>query len=214
MWPNQPAVGVPVTAPAQRKRKFLGMPWWAWGLLVGGAALVVIALVATSGGSDDKPEFAYAETLPVPTGGVTFTDPQGDYTMEIDPSWESFNLGGVKEVEQWAVTAAPTDGFMPNVNVLTQSVPGIDLQEYIDLSLSNLMGLTLVGTTTLEVDGSPMGLFEFVGVAPGSTMSLHFLAIVVVADGEAILVTFTAPDPLFAELRPDIEPYMRTLTMT
>ena len=45
----------------------------------------------------------------------------------------------VAEVEVWFV-AEPDAGFVPNVNVLTQAIPAMELEEYLDLSVAQGTG--------------------------------------------------------------------------
>ena len=154
-----------------------------------------------------------AASIPPPTDVVHFTDPQGAYTIDIGPEWERMTTTAVKEIEQWAV-ADVSGGFVSNVNVLTQSAPGMDLQAYLDVSLRNTGGLNVVDSSIVQTAGADLGLVEFEGVAPGVTISLHFLAVFGVHDGQAVVATFTANDKEFAELRPTIEAYLRTLVVT
>jgi hypothetical protein len=63
--------------------------------------------------------------------GTPFSDPQGSYEIAVDRDWDPAHGTIVAEVEFWFV-AEPDDAFAPNVNVLTQAVPGMDLQGYLD----------------------------------------------------------------------------------
>ncbi|MGF1666415.1 MAG: hypothetical protein ACFCVC_09115 [Acidimicrobiia bacterium] len=57
-------------------------------------------------------------------GAVLFADPEGDYTMWVNPDWPEFHGSLVSGVEVWGI---PTDDpgevggepFAPNINVLT-----------------------------------------------------------------------------------------------
>jgi hypothetical protein len=142
-------------------------------------------------------------------------DPQGTYTITVGPDWTEQPSAVVKEVENWVV-APPEDGFAPNVNVLTQAAPGMDLKQYMDFSAKHLGALELIDSSTVRgTNGNTLGLVEYSGVvptAPGRT--LHFLATVDVRNGQAVVATFTAPDDSFDLEREDVEPYLLTLNAT
>ena len=190
----------------------LGLPSWAWGLVVGAVALVVVVVVVSGGDDSSEPAVFSAESsLPIPSDAVMFVDPQGDYTMSIGADWEP-TIAMTKEIEQWIVSDE-VGILSPNVNVLTQVAPGMNLQAYIDFSLDNMGGMQVVGWTIIAGNGADLGLVEYEGTAPGSTITVHALGVFGVSDGEAVVATFVASDRDFAELRAEVEPYMRTLVL-
>ena len=176
---------------------------------------LALALSAGCGGGTETPasssSAASQNTRALGPDGASFTDPQGTYTMTVAARWTVQSGGFVKEVESWAIAPAG-EGFAPNVNVLTQSAPGMDLTRYIDFSAQNLGELKLIHKSTIEgTNGNELGLLEYSGVASGLDRPLHFLATVDVRNGQAIVATFTAPEVTFGRERPNIEPYLRTL---
>jgi hypothetical protein len=143
---------------------------------------------------------------------MPFVDPQGSYEIEVDPDWEASHGTMVAEVEAWLV-AEPSDGFAPNVNVLTQAVPGMDLDGYLDLSVAQapamLQDFELVRRDVVEGAANELGVMEYTGTQGGRP--LHFLATVAVGDGTAIVATFTVPPEAFDDLRCEVEPFLLTL---
>ena len=143
--------------------------------------------------------------------GVSFRDPQGAYTMNIDADWIETTGQGVKEVEAWRV-AADDGGFANNVTVMTQSTQGLDLAGYLTSSVQNIGAYVLVGQKTVQgINGNDLGLMEYAGLAAGG---LHYLAVIDVAHGQAVVATLTATEKSFAQARRDAEPYLLSLQAT
>jgi hypothetical protein len=148
--------------------------------------------------------------------GVRFEDPQGTYTMTVDRHWIEHSGGIVAEIEAWQV-AAPSNGFAPNVNVLTQSAPGVDLATYIELSIKNgrrlVQGFRLVRSEEITgTTGAPLGVLGYTAQTGGR--DLTFLAVVALRQGRAVVATLTAPTVSFADVRPRVEPFLLTLRAT
>jgi hypothetical protein len=179
------------------------------------AVLVGVLLVAGCGGdsastttSDAAP---VAASLPVPSGSK-YTDPETTYTMIINPAWVERAGLTAEGVETWEVEGAK-DGFAPNVNVLTEDAPGMDLAKFMSQS-DDLSGMHVIQKATIKgANGNELGLVEYTGtVANGSaSRPLHFLGVVDVHDGKAIVATLTVDESSFAAERAKVEPYMRTL---
>jgi hypothetical protein len=98
--------------------------------------------------------------------GTPFSDPQGSLRdrgrSRLGPSARHDRRGsGI-----WLV-AEPDDAFAPNVNVLTQAVPGMDLQGYLDLSVANapmqMADFALVGRDVIEGTTDELGVMEYSG---------------------------------------------------
>ncbi len=183
-------------------------------------AALVVALAAC-GGSSTKTTIATTSPAATASGptttalpGTTFTDPDGTYTIVVDPDWsEQPGASPQKGVEVWQ--AAPSvDGFAANVNVLTQEAKGASLDDYLEASLKQLEGLTVNSSSVVDVGGRKLGVIEYSGKLSGATLPLHFLAVVDVGDDRAVLATFTATEAAFASLRPTIERYLLTLRRT
>ena len=144
--------------------------------------------------------------------GTTYTDPEGAYTLQVDPAWD-LQVGGFAEgVEIWFL--GPVEGgFRPNVNLLTQSAPGMDLAGYTAASIrsapSAISDFQLVSSTRIEPE---LGVMEYRGTAQGR--HLHFLAIFGIRSGRATIATLTSPEETFAGWRATVEPFLRTLRLT
>jgi hypothetical protein len=147
-----------------------------------------------------------------PSIGTTYQDPERAYTIQVDPTWES-NVGGFAQgIEIWFI-GPPENGFRPNVNLLTQSAPGLSLADYTAASIRSAPALisefSLVTSSQL---GSDLELMEYTGTTQGK--ALHFLAVFGVHADRAVIATLTAPSDSFPNWRPRIEPYLRTLRLT
>jgi hypothetical protein len=176
-------------------------------------ALAIAVGAGCGGSSTGRDSTAESSTsVGATASGATFTDPQGTYVITVGPDWDEKPGVVVSEVENWIV-APPVGGFAPNVNVVTQAAPGMDLTQYIDFSVGHLGGFELIDSSTIDGShGNKLGLLEYSGVSPnGPQTPLHFLATVDVRDGRAIVATFTAPEPVFAQERVGVEPFLRTL---
>jgi hypothetical protein len=147
--------------------------------------------------------------------GTVFADPQGTYTIEIDPGWTEQSGTFVKEIEAWIV-ATPRDGFAPNVNVLTQDTGGMDLEEYLDFSVESMGTLELTSSDIVRApNGNELAIIEYEGEIAGTAAGLlKFMATVDVNDGQAVVATLTADESTFDDLRVQVEPYLLTLQAT
>jgi hypothetical protein len=182
------------------------------------AGLFAVVLLAACGVESDvtvgPAESSAPTSADAPTSGLgdQFVDPQGTYTITTGSDWTEQTGTIVKEIEVWSV-APPSNGFAANVNVLTQRAPGMDLQQYKDFSARNMGDLTLIHQAMIQgTNGNPLGLFEYSGVMSGRP--LHFLAVFDVLNDQAVVATFTTDEGSFADLRPEVEPFLRTLQAT
>jgi hypothetical protein len=144
--------------------------------------------------------------------GELFVDPQESYAMHVDPTWTEHHGTGVAEIEAWAV-AAPTSGFAPNINIVTQLFAG-DLQAYMDVSTQ---GIEAAGPDASLVDhqimqgtaGSELGVMLYTGSMQGR--ELHFAAVFFVDGETAVVATLTALPGDFADLFDEVGPHLLTL---
>jgi hypothetical protein len=162
-------------------------------------------------GCSDSPTSA---STPLPDT-TRFIDPQGSYEIDVDRDWEALHGTMVAEVEAWLVDE-PDDGFAPNVNVLNQAIPAMDLVEYLDLSVTQapafISNFELVRLDVVEGTANELGVMEYTGTQ--NDLPMHFLATVVVSDPTAVVATFTAPAETFEQLRCEVEPFLFTLRST
>ena len=184
------------------------------------AAVAVVALLAAAGCSERTAVRAVSSDRNVggaaPDGAETFTDPQGTYTLRVDPAWATLPGAFVKEVEAWSIGIVD-EGFTANVNVLTQETTVDDLDAYIDLSLNSMGSFVLVTHDVFtDTDGHRLGEIEFTGVVPmsGVDRPLHFLTYFDFKDGQAVVVTLSTSEATFEQARTQAEPYLRTLRET
>jgi len=145
--------------------------------------------------------------------GTTYNDPEGAYAIQVDPAWE-IQVGGIAQgVEVWFIGPAEAD-FRPNMNLLTQVAPGVSLDQYAQVSITNapqfVSDFALVSQTQLDGPGGRLAMIEYTGSYQGR--QLHFLAYFGVRNDRAVVATLTTPPISFASWRGTIEPYMKTLS--
>jgi hypothetical protein len=149
------------------------------------------------------------------TVGTTYNDPEGTYTIQVDPAWE-IQVGAVAAgVEVWFV--GPVEGdFRPNLNLLTQSAAGMSLADYTTTSVANgpklIADFKVVSESRIDSPGTTLEVLEYTGTTQGR--QLHFLAVFGVRSDRAIVATLTTGSATFAGWRSTIEPYLRTLRLT
>ena len=141
-------------------------------------------------------------------------DPEGEYRITVDPAWDAEHGTLAQGIEVW-FTGPVVDNFRPNVNILTQSVGSMSLEQYTELSIENgpnfIADFALVEShTETGVNGTALAVLEYTGSA-ANDLPLRFLAVWTVADGTAIVATVTAPTDRFEEERDAALPYLRTL---
>ena len=127
--------------------------------------------------------------------------------LTIDPTWTE--LAG-QSVQTWQV-AEPVDGFVPNVNVVTQPAPELTLDQLVDASARSLIGFDLIDTAIVGTARGDVGVIEYAGTPQGAPTELRFLAVVALGDDHAAVATFTAPAASFESRGVGIEPYLTTL---
>lgn len=149
-----------------------------------------------------------------PSGGSegTFSDPQGSYELDVDPEWIPQHGSLTAEIEIWYL-GRPRGPIAANLNVLTQLVPGVGLDEYVDLSVDNadlfIDEFELISAGITQGTRDELGYMEYQGTQGGHR--LHFLAYFAVRDGMAVVATLTASVDEFTEARGEAEHYMQTL---
>ena len=192
------------------------------GSLVLAGALLLGACGSSDGAEPDDPpaslgatpsssESSSAPDGPTIGGAEVFVDPEGTYSIEISPEWTEVSGATIDGVEAWRIGVGTAE-FQDNVNVLTQTTPGADLESYLEASIEQLGDLQLINSTvTTGANGNELGLVEYAGMVPTAPIPVHALASVMVADGKAVVATLTADESTFAEARTVAEDYLLTL---
>jgi hypothetical protein len=147
--------------------------------------------------------------------GQLYEDPEGEYTIRVDPAWE-INEGAFAEGIEFWFFGPPEDGFSSNLNVLTQRIGNMTLEEYTQVSIQNapaqIDDFALIGVDQVRVDGVDLAIMDYTGTNSGQ--DLHFLAVFTVTEDRAVIATLTTPLASFESWREIVEPYMRTLRPT
>jgi hypothetical protein len=190
-------------------------------MVVGSASQLAVACAEADGGvrviGTVAPGFenapADAPALPTLDQSELFRDPQGTYTMSIGPDWARMPGTAAQEIEFWALDPSQV-GFADNVNVLTQDTLGMGLGEYMDTSAESMGNLVVLDQyKVVGTNGNELGVLESRGTPFGAPTDepLHFLTVVDVLDGVAIVATLSATLDTFDARRLAAEPYLLTL---
>ncbi len=203
--------------------------------------MAVVVTVSACGGSDDgstasvpKPSTtttsAPTTTTSAPTtttsaplentssalAGERFIDPEGSYQIIVRSEWPSKHGALVEGLELWAV-GDPIDGFVPNLNILSEIIPsGMTLDEYVELSIENaglfVQEFELIDKQIVTAEsGQVLASMEYEGSASGRF--LRFFAVFGVRDDEAVVATLTVPPQEYAEIQAEVAPYLFTLEL-
>jgi hypothetical protein len=98
------------------------------------------------------------------------------------------------------------DTFSENVNVVVESLRGsaLSLDEYMDLTMEVLdeviVGFSLADEGATTLGGRPAHFIEYTGTEPTVGLSLTWLQVIAIHDGNAYVVTYTG-DRDYAEFR-------------
>jgi hypothetical protein len=146
---------------------------------------------------------------------VRFDDPEGRYTLEIDPDWRVGPATG--GVESW--TVGP---FADTVEIETETVVNTDLDQYLQLVYERapdavedfrLREFRVLNTEPVPGDTSEtphqLGIIAYEGVQDGDALG-HFL-VASVEPGRAVVAWLTTDKERFDAARADVEPYLLTL---
>jgi hypothetical protein len=192
-------------------------------LVLAGIGASLVTLTSTDGSGDDDDRVAAGGP---DADGVSFTDPQGAYTLDIDPRWRASEHATTPEVESW-FTGTGTVDFRDNVNIVTQQIGQMALDEYMklvtdqahetvpDYDLREFRIVTAsddpASDTTAEVP-LQLGVFAYDGENSGKDFGFLFIASV--ENGRAVLATLTTPEDRFDRVRAQVEPYLMTIRQT
>ncbi len=146
-------------------------------------------------------------------GSELFFDPEGEYSIEINPEWAASHGSIAAGIELWYINDG-TDGFAENLNLLTQQVGDVGLEEYLELSADSISVLLQDGAVLDQAIvpgslGQDLGVLLYEG-AVGNQVGT-FLAVFAVEDGTAVIATFVALPDEFDDLVLEVEEYMFTL---
>jgi len=181
----------------------------------------VSQLLSNASGPDELSlqisERLFGPCVAAPSGGELFTDPQGTYTIAVDPTWVERHGISTADTEFWVIDESSSE-FSPTIQLSTALNPTeLSLEDYLEASIA---GTDLIlddfilldsGTVSGESDRA-LGMMEFQAVTSG--LNLHFLVFIGLSDDHAVVATLTASPETFEEYRVILEPYLLTLTPT
>jgi hypothetical protein len=193
-------------------------------LIVSLVAILVLGAIGTSllllTGNDDDKE---GSETPAATGQLTsatrFRDPQGAYSLEVDPQWHVPTSTAGANVETW-YTQTGTADFRDNVTIVAQPVGEVDLDQYLQLvidqapkSVDNFK-LREFRVVTIPTDAKAtvpeqLGVVAYEGRKGDKTFGFFFVASV--ENGKAVVATLTTDQDRFDDARAEIAPYLMTL---
>jgi hypothetical protein len=180
-----------------------------------------LALLSGSSGTDDEDAIKQSGSQL-----QEFSDPQGSYTIDIDPRWKATANVSRPEVESW-YTNTGTVKFRDNVNIVTQEIGEMDLDQYMqlvqdqarntvpDYSLREFRIVTVSDDSETGATSKvppQLGVFAYDGKSGGDDFGFLFVASV--EHGRAVLATLTAGQDRFDRVRAQVEPYLMTLRQT
>ena len=193
-------------------------------LIVSLVAILVLGTIAASlllfTGNDDNNE---GSETPAATGQLSsatrFRDPQGAYSLEVDPQWHVPTSTAGANVETW-YTQTGTADFRDNVTIVAQPVGEVDLDQYLQLvidqapkSVDNFK-LREFRVVTIPTDAKAtvpksLGVVAYEGRKDDQAYGFFFVASV--EDGKAVVATLTTDQDRFDEVRAKVAPYLMTL---
>jgi hypothetical protein len=211
----------PVERPPRQRRRRTVFVVSLVAVLILAAIGTSLALLSGSSGGDDERAIERPGTRL-----EKFTDPQNAYTVDIDPRWKQTKNVSRPEVESW-YTNTGTTKFRDNVNIVTQQIGQMDLDQYMqlvqkqasdtvpDYDLREFRIITVSDDsetgTTAKVPPQ-LGVFAYDGKSGGDDFGFLFVASV--ENGRAVLATLTAGEDRFDRVRAQVEPYLMTLRQT
>lgn len=169
-------------------------------------ALALLAAVLPAAG-------ATAVRATSPTGRA-FADPEGEYRLTISPTWKADHGSYVKGVEVWYLGPTGTGTFVPNINILTQTIPAtMTLEQYLKLSIDGAPRLLTefrnIGSQIVRGKNARLAVWEFASKSKG--LSFRHLGIFTVKDGTAVVATLTSTAAKYPALRRAVKPFLLTL---
>ncbi len=160
--------------------------------------LLIIAVLSACGSSAEATE-------------EVFTDPGGAYRMVVPPKWEPTTENVPAGVEAWFVDL-PRNGFAANVNVMDSAGVGMDLEEYMSMSVTNAHEL-IDGFVDLSQDRFTSDSGEDLAMMEYRLNDLRALGVVGIRNDHVVVATFVSREEDFQRLRKEVEPYLRTLEL-
>jgi Domain of unknown function (DUF4328) len=185
-----------VVAPvASRTRR-----WWA-GLPLAVAALLGLLVVPLWGHTNSTGEDVSAT-------GELFEDPEGQYVMRIDPTWE--RLTGTPTGQEAFGVSAPGEGGQASVLLVSGNDATISASAFANELAAGLPpGFTVVARGSVADSAGALDYLET--RAPDGT---HGYAVVAVTGDVWVLAEFAAPPGTYEDLLSEVTEYLHTLEPT
>ena len=182
-------------------------------VVVGVLVAAVGAGVVLLGGGDDETATYLDHAGEVPRGARTFTDPDGEYTIAVNPHWQT----STEDTTEFWFTD-PTKKTGENFNVSTERFDGdahAYLRHQLDLLPQQVKNLDIKSSDLVAAqDGTPIVVVELTGSFGDSEERLGGFSAAVVKDSTVALATFVVPIDTYDARKSAIAPYLLTLQRT
>ena len=136
---------------------------------------------------------------PAPAARVSYTDAQGRFSMMPPQGWQTDTSGQKGTLVIFVNPVADHDGssaFQSNINVVSGSLGGKTLDEYVDAQKAalgaNFKNLSLLNDTSTVINGAPARMIEISFATNG--MTLHDLQASIADNGTLYVVTASTLD--------------------
>jgi hypothetical protein len=148
------------------------------------------------------------------TDDGAFADPEGRYTLSVPADWEAHHGVAGEGIEVWLVDDGDdADGFATNINVITEDVVGMSLEDYVELSIENaptiMSDFALVSSETVTgAAGQELAVMEYTGAG------MPYIGVMAMGAEGAVVITLASTTDTFAAVKDAVYPFMLTLLPT
>jgi hypothetical protein len=171
-------------------------------------ALVVGGLLLGSGCSNSTA--ASGDQSPPTNGavvGTEFSDPQGAYTIVVDPTWQSVPF---EDKAMWLV-GKDIGEFAPNLSVTVGDSDVPDVATYVADAARSAGKMRYVDSALVAgPDGRDLGVVEY-SIVQGGDREVRFLAYIDLVGDNLVIAGLGVSAASFEQVRALVEPYMQTL---
>lgn len=137
--------------------------------------------------------------------------PKTPFAMDPPKDWQTYNSGAMGTLIIFI--DIPRDNFAANINILTEKVGDLGMEEYQKISNDNLEKLItnfmLIKREKIAIQGVPFGMFEYTGSQ--NKLDLHIYQVFTIYQGSVYLFTGTSLEKYAGECMPVIKQSFQTI---